>query len=176
MINETLRELCIKNKWFTCGSNNQYDKLFDMNKKGCSVDDLAFIIWICSDETFSREQIKQELVKQDENKDESEPEIIRDMGTNMSEADYLELCEDGLYEMIEPEAKMLINAEFGFEASRIKIINDVETFVKNGHYAKKYQSFKRKPQYFSSDYNYVRFNVDSRQYEMVNGELMPYYD
>ena len=174
MDTETLRALCIKNNWFTCGSNSQYDKLFDMNEHGCSVDELALVIWICSDETFSREQIKQEL--QDKSKADSEPEIIKDMGTNMSEADYQKLSKDGLSKMTEPEAKMLINVEFGFEASRIKIINDVETFVKNGLYAKKYQSFKRKPQYFSSDYNYVRFNVDSLQYEMVNGELKPYYD
>lgn len=176
MINETLREICIENNWFTCGSNSQYDKLFYMNEHGCSADELALVIWLCSKESFSKEQIKQELVKLDESKADSDPEIIKDMGTNMSEADYQELYKDGLSEMTEPEAKMLINVEFGFEASRIKIINDVETFVKNGFYTKKYQSFKRKPQYFSSDYNYVRFNVDSYQYEMVNGELIPYYD
>ena len=25
-----MRELCIERDWFTCGTNEQYDKLFDM--------------------------------------------------------------------------------------------------------------------------------------------------
>lgn len=176
MDTETLRDLCIKNNWFTCGSNSQYDKLFYMNEQGYSVDELSLVIWICSEESFSREQIKQELVKQDKSTADSEPEIIKDTGTNMSEADYQKLRDDGRWEMSEAEAKILINKEFGFEVSRIKIIYEVETFIKNGYYAKKYQSFERKPQNCSTDYNYVRFNVDSLQYEMVNGELIPYYD
>lgn len=176
MDTETLRDLCIKNNWFTCGSNSQYNKLFDMNENGCPIDELALVIWICSKESFSREQIKQELVKRDENEAAPEPEIIKDIGTNMSEADYQKLRGDGRWGMGEAEAKILINKEFGFEVSRIKIIYEVETFIKDGYYAKKHQSFKRKPQNCSIDYNYVRFNVYSLQYEMVNGELIPYYD
>lgn len=176
MNNEILRDVCIKNNWFTCGTNSQYDKLFDMNEQGCSADELALVIWICSKEAFSREQIKQELVKLDESKADPTPEIVKDVGTNMSEAAYQKLRDDGRWEMGEAEAKILINEEFGFEVSRIKIIYEVETFIKDGNYAKKHQSFKRKPQNCSTDYNYVRFNVDGLQYEMVNSELIPYYD
>lgn len=171
MTNEKLRELCIKNNWFTCGSNIQYSKLFEINAGGCSVDELALVIWICSDDKFNREQIKLELTKHES---KAEPEIIKNMGTNMSEADYQRLCDDGRWEMSEAEAKILINEEFGFEVSRIKIIYEVETFVKDGYYAKKYQSFKRKPQNCATDYNYVRFNVYGWQYEMVNGQLVTY--
>ena len=32
-----LRELCIKNDWFTCGTVKQYEKLFDRNKEGASI-------------------------------------------------------------------------------------------------------------------------------------------
>lgn len=82
MTNEELRELCIKNNWFTCGSNRQYDKLFEMNEKGKSVDELALVIWLCSDGKFDRSTIKRELEKL------SEPQIIKGAGTNMSEDDY----------------------------------------------------------------------------------------
>lgn len=170
MTNETLRELCIKNNWFTCGSNHQYDKLFEMNEKGKPVDELALVIWLCSDGTFDRNAIVQELEKL------SEPEISKNTGTNMSEDDYQKLRGDGEWEISEAEAKILINKEFGFEVSRIVIIHEVANYIKNGHYVRKHQSFKRKPQYCATDYNYVRFNVRGWQYEMVNGDLNIYCD
>lgn len=43
-----LRELCIKNDWFTCGTIKQYEKLFDRNKEGASIAELSIIIWVCS--------------------------------------------------------------------------------------------------------------------------------
>ena len=47
---ETLRQLCIKNDWFTCGSNRQYEKLFIANEENWSIDEITSIIWVCSDE------------------------------------------------------------------------------------------------------------------------------
>lgn len=47
--NETLRRLCIKNEWFTEGSNSQYEKLFEMNKSGAGIEQIATVIWLCSD-------------------------------------------------------------------------------------------------------------------------------
>lgn len=49
MSNEKLRELCIKNGWFTMGTNSQYEKLFYANKHGCPIDEIATIIWLCTD-------------------------------------------------------------------------------------------------------------------------------
>lgn len=54
-----LRELCIKNDWFTCGTVKQYEKLFDRNKEGASIAELSIIIWVCSnnipkDEIYSK--------------------------------------------------------------------------------------------------------------------------
>ena len=46
---ENLRSLCIKNNWFTEGTNSQYEKLFYANEHGCSIEEIATIIWICSD-------------------------------------------------------------------------------------------------------------------------------
>lgn len=49
-----LRELCIENNWFTCGSIRQYDKLFYANENGCPIEEIATIIWLCSDEDCRR--------------------------------------------------------------------------------------------------------------------------
>ena len=59
---ENLRELCIKNDWFTEGSNSQYEKMFRMNKEGASMEELATVIWLCSDEEkHSRRDILETL-------------------------------------------------------------------------------------------------------------------
>lgn len=46
--NGTLRQLCITNDWFTAGTCEQYEKLFELNEKGASVETLATVIWTCS--------------------------------------------------------------------------------------------------------------------------------
>lgn len=45
-----LRNLCIKNNWFTAGTIDQYYKLFYANENGYPVEGIATIIWLCSDE------------------------------------------------------------------------------------------------------------------------------
>lgn len=57
---EELRLLCIEKDWFTHGTNQQYQKLFDMNRDGASLEELALVIWICSSND-SREAILHEL-------------------------------------------------------------------------------------------------------------------
>lgn len=47
--NEELRKLCIKHRWFYQGTNDQYEKLFQANVEGVSVEEIATIIWVCSD-------------------------------------------------------------------------------------------------------------------------------
>ncbi len=44
-----LRALCIRNNWFTCGDISQYRRFFQRNDEGANLDELATIIWICSD-------------------------------------------------------------------------------------------------------------------------------
>lgn len=56
-----LRSLCIKHDWFTCGTNEQYEKLFYANENGCPVEELATIIWLCSNEHWCRRDILHEL-------------------------------------------------------------------------------------------------------------------
>ena len=61
--NEKLYYLCNKYQWFTSGNNRQYNLLFDLNKRGASLETLATIIWICSqgyDEQTILEILKKE--------------------------------------------------------------------------------------------------------------------
>lgn len=46
---EEMRGLCIKNDWFTCGTNAQYDKLFQALENGYALEVIAAIIWVCSE-------------------------------------------------------------------------------------------------------------------------------
>lgn len=48
-----LRSLCIDNNWFTCGSNEQYSKLFYANENNFSLCYIVTIIWVCSDYNHS---------------------------------------------------------------------------------------------------------------------------
>lgn len=48
--NDKLRSLRIENHWFTCGTTRQYEKVFEMNEQGASIEQLATAIWLCSDE------------------------------------------------------------------------------------------------------------------------------
>lgn len=54
---ENLRQLCIKHNWFTCGSCEQYEKMFYANENGCPIEEIATIIWVCSDENWCRRDI-----------------------------------------------------------------------------------------------------------------------
>lgn len=52
-----LRELCIKHNWFTCGSCEQYDKMFYANENGYSLEEIATIIWLCSEKRWTKSEI-----------------------------------------------------------------------------------------------------------------------
>jgi len=98
-------------------------------------------------------------------------------GTNMSQEDYEKLKKSADNNALsESEAIILINKEFGFEASRIKIMIAVEIDVSepNSRYLE-IEKKPRKPLYEATDWNYIRFNIITRSgewtYEMVNGNL-----
>lgn len=62
---ENLRQLCIKNNWFTSGSCEQYEKMFFANEKDCfSIEQIAMIIWVCSSEEFRYIDIFDELIRE----------------------------------------------------------------------------------------------------------------
>ena len=98
-------------------------------------------------------------------------------GTNLTQEKYLELGNCGSSKFLsEPEAILLINKEFGFEAGRIVILNEAEIDVteKGSRYVK-VEKAHRLPVYASTDWNYIRFNVRTASaiwyYEMINADL-----
>lgn len=56
-----IRSLCIKKDWFTYGTNTQYERLFDRVRDGADIDEIATIIWVCS-ENVTKEEIIKELL------------------------------------------------------------------------------------------------------------------
>ena len=65
---EELRNLCIENDWFTCGTNRQYDKLFYANENACPIEEIATIIWLCSNEECRRADVLEILEKVHQNR------------------------------------------------------------------------------------------------------------
>lgn len=61
-----LQEICYKNKWFTGGSCESYEKLFDRCREGADFDELAMIIWVCTPDKDRREIYYQLLVEKAE--------------------------------------------------------------------------------------------------------------
>lgn len=100
----------------------------------------------------------------------------KDIGTNMSEREY-QLLADDTAPMSELDAIRRIAIECGFDMACIQLVQTVETFDKN-KYGKCRVSgtFSRLPVWASTDWNYIRFQVCGNQWEIVNGELMAYYD
>lgn len=58
---EALYGLCNKHRWFTCGTNMQYEKMFDMLRDGSPLEEIALVIWLCSDEDVDRDEVLHEL-------------------------------------------------------------------------------------------------------------------
>lgn len=88
--NEKLRQLCIENDWFTYGTNYQYEKLFYANEKGFSIEEIATIIWLCSDEEkYTRENIITML--------QEATETIEEIRIQYAAA-FLLMCTRGLFE------------------------------------------------------------------------------
>lgn len=100
----------------------------------------------------------------------------KDIGTNMSEREY-QLLADDTPPMSELDAIRRIAHEFGFDMSCIKLVPTVETFDVNKHQTCRVSgTYSRLPVLASTDWNYIRFDVCDNQWEIVNGDLMPYYD
>lgn len=100
----------------------------------------------------------------------------KDIGTNMSEKEYAELADDEP-PLSDLEAIRRVHKECGFDMAYIRIVTTVRTFDKSKHGKCRVSGeYSRSPVWSSSDWNYIRFDVADMQWEIVNGELMPYYD
>lgn len=55
-------ELCNKYRWFTQGTTEQYNKMFRMVEEKEPIEEIATVIWLCSDENeWSKREILTEL-------------------------------------------------------------------------------------------------------------------
>ena len=55
-------ELCNKHRWFTQGTKEQYCKMFRMVDVEVPIEEIAAVIWLCSDESkWSKEEILAKL-------------------------------------------------------------------------------------------------------------------
>jgi len=99
-------------------------------------------------------------------------------GTNMSPEDYERLAESGSAIIAtDEEAKEHLSVLFGFMPDKIQIIREVQTFeVDKYHRLRVEDTYEREPLYEASDWNYIRFDCAGMQWELVNGELLPYED
>lgn len=97
-------------------------------------------------------------------------------GTQMSRAYYQHLREDSFTKvMTDEEAANFIAEELGFNVKRVKIIHTVETFEVNKHRRMRVaETYDREPCYGSTDWNYVRFDVNGIEYEYIDGQLEMY--
>ena len=92
-------------------------------------------------------------------------------GSHMTDADYLDLEKRG-EPITEERAKEIIHKEFGFAIEFIEIINELAEYeVNHSHQLRETGKLSRLPHYESTDWNYIRFNVNGWQYEMVDGQL-----
>ena len=98
------------------------------------------------------------------------------IGTKMTNYDYVMLYSDHNSKFLtDLEAKELINREVGFELDAIQIIGEVEHYEVNKYGVTRVnQTAERVPIFNASDWNYVRFDVKGREYELINSDLFEY--
>lgn len=100
----------------------------------------------------------------------------KDIGTNMTEQEYQRLAEDTA-PMQETYAIRRIAQDWGFNEGCITLVDTVETYEVNKHHTCRVSgTYSRPPIWAATDWNYIRFDVCGNQWEIVDGELMPYYD
>jgi hypothetical protein len=120
-----------------------------------------------------REQLEKTKVQLDR---ELDWQPAKDIGTNMSEEEYAILAGDGT-ELNDLDAIRHIYEECGFDMARIHIVEKVCSYEANKHHkCRVSREYSRRPFWGSTDWNYIRFDVGNFQWELVNGELMPYCD
>lgn len=96
---------------------------------------------------------------------------------NVKQSDYEALAtSSSARALTDEEAADLIASEFGFDRSKIKIIREVPREEISRHRRiRKVGQIERLPYYDATDWNYARFDVSGRAYEMENGELRQFW-
>lgn len=58
---DVVYQLCNRYQWFTYGTVEQYDRMFNMVRERKSIHDIATVIWICSAPNFTVQDIEKTL-------------------------------------------------------------------------------------------------------------------
>ena len=96
------------------------------------------------------------------------------VGTHMSQEEYEELAKCGEELNIE-KATEIVCREFGFDRCRVVVNGEAVTYEVNKYGRLRVKDeLERPPVYFSTDWNYIRFDCAGIMYEMVNGGLERY--
>lgn len=167
---------------------HEWCKAYDENKDG-----MAGLIAVLADKEFEerarnheielknahgeiahlREQLEKAKAQLDR---ELDWQPAKNIGTNMSEREY-QLLADDTAPMSELDALRRVYEECGFDMARIHIVEKVCSYEANKHHKCRVSGeYSRRPFWGSTDWNYIRFDVGNFQWELVNGELMPYCD
>lgn len=96
------------------------------------------------------------------------------VGTHMSQEEYEDLAKCG-EEMNIEKATEIVCREFGFDRCKVVVNGEAVTYEVNKYGSLRMKDeLERPPVYFSTDWNYIRFDCAGYMYEMVNGELKKY--
>ena len=62
VMHDRLRSLCIREEYFTCGTNSQYDRMFELSTDPkFSPREVAIMIYMCSDEDADLDTIESQV-------------------------------------------------------------------------------------------------------------------
>lgn len=100
--------------------------------------------------------------------------------SELEDDSYHSLTQSGR-ELSDADAVELIASEFGFMPDKIEIVHTLKIYEINRHQLlRKTGEIIRLPYYGATDWNYIRFNVNTKSgsqwYEMINGELRLFND
>ena len=96
-------------------------------------------------------------------------------GTSMAQSDYEGLADEHDAYLDDEKAVSLIAETSGFMPGKIKIVREVQAFEVNKYFRLRVDgTYQRDPIYAASDWNYIRFDCAGKQWEIVNGEVIPY--
>lgn len=100
-------------------------------------------------------------------------------GTQLTQEKYEEMDANAtkLDRLDDAEAAQLLSEMFGFMPERIAVLHAVSTFERDRHGRLRVaQTFGRDSLCISSDWSYIRFDCAGCQWELIDGELVPYED
>lgn len=97
-----------------------------------------------------------------------------DLGTYLDQEEYTEMF--AKYQTVSDDfAIKILTSVFGFIPEQIKIWHEVQEFECNKYgVCRVKRTFQRDPVYANIESNYIRFDCAEKQWELIDGELIPY--